>query len=196
MFFILKDWEKLRDRFYNALPPWPRKHTKGVFNILQIVVIRYIRGQLFLGLVVGALAYIMLMILGIKFALPLAIFSAATELVPMIGPWIGGGLGVLVTLAVAPDKWLWVAIGYLAIQMLENNLLVPRIQGSQLEIHPALVIVLGIMGAYFAGILGFIVILPATMAIIKLVKYFNDAAKEDYNKLDAGLSEDYLPPEE
>ena len=179
MFFILKDWERLRDKFYAALPPWPRKHTKGVFDILQEVIIRYVRGQVFLGLVVGILTYFMLLILRIKFAVPLAIFSAATELVPMVGPWIGGGLGVLVTLAVAPDKVIWVAIGYVVIQLLENQLLVPRIQGTQMEINPAFVIVLTILGAYFAGILGFIVILPATMAVIRLFRYFRDNAVDE-----------------
>jgi len=176
MFFILKDWEKLRDGFYDALPPWPRQHTKGVFAVLQEVVIRYIRGQLLLGLVVGILAYVLLMIMGIKFALPLAIFSAATELVPMIGPWIGGGLSVLVTLAVAPEKAIWVAIGYLIIQLLENNLLVPRIQGTQMQINPAIVLVLSILGAYWAGILGFIIILPLTMTVVRLFRYFRDNA--------------------
>jgi len=192
MFFLLKDWEKIRDKFYESLTPWARRHTRAVFNILQDVVIRYARGQLLLGLVVGALTYILLMVMGIDFAVPLAIFSAATELVPMIGPWIGGGLGVLVTLAIAPEKALWVALGYLVIQLLENQLLAPRIQGSQMEIHPAFVIVLGVLGAYFAGILGFIVILPATMALIRLFRYFRDSMNT--GRLDRTLSDDYLPP--
>ncbi len=171
IFFILKDWDKLRDGFYAALPLWVRTHTKDLLAILQNVVVRYTRGQLILGLAVGILAYVLLMILGVAFALPLAVFAAITELVPMIGPWIGGGLAVLVTLATAPEKAVWVAIGFLVIQLLENNLLVPKIQGSQMEIHPALIIVLSITGAYFAGILGFIIILPLTMLVVRIVKY-------------------------
>jgi predicted PurR-regulated permease PerM len=178
IFFILKDWDRLRDKFYAALPLWARTHTKSIFSILQNVVVRYIRGQLFLGLVVGLCAYALLMILRIDFALPLAVFAAVTELVPMIGPWLGGGLAVVVTLATAPEKVIWVALGYLAIQLLENNLLVPRIQGSQMEIHPALIIILAILGAYFAGILGFIIVLPLTMAIIKIFKYLRDSTRD------------------
>jgi predicted PurR-regulated permease PerM len=178
IFFVLKDWEKLRDSFFTVQSPWMRKHTKEVFNILQNVVIRYVRGQLLLGLVVGILAYILLLVFGIKYALPLAIFAAATELVPMIGPWIGGGLAVLVTLAMAPEKVLWVGLGYVIIQLLENNLLVPRIQGTQMEIHPAFVIILSVLGAYFAGILGFIIVLPATMTVIKLYRHFRRSFQE------------------
>jgi predicted PurR-regulated permease PerM len=195
IFYLLNDWEGIRDRFYAGQSPWVRKHTSGVLSILQDVVIRYVRGELLLGLVVGTATYILLAILRIPFALPLAIFSAATELVPMIGPWIGGGLGVLVTLAVAPDKWLWVAIGYGVIQLLENQLLVPKIQGSFLKIHPAVVIILSILGAYFAGILGFIIILPVTMIIVRLFRYFKASFQEN-NLLDRSISDDYLPPDE
>ena len=177
IFFILKDWDKLRDGFYAALPLWIRTHTKDLFAILRNVVVRYVRGQLLLGFAVGTLAYILLMILGIDFALPLAVFAAVTELVPMVGPWIGGGLAVLVTLATAPEQVIWVAVGFIVIQLLENNLLVPKIQGSQMEIHPALIIVLSITGAYFAGILGFIIILPLTMLIIKIFKYLRNSVR-------------------
>lgn len=178
IFFILKDWGRLRDRFYAALPTWALTHTKSILSILQNVVGRYIRVQLLLGLAVGLCAGVLLFIMKIEFALPLAIFAGITELVPMIGPWLGGGLAVVVTLATAPEKVIWVALGYLLIQLLENNLLVPKIQGSQMEIHPAFIIVLSVLGAYFAGILGFIIVLPLTMAIMKIFKYFRDSTRD------------------
>jgi predicted PurR-regulated permease PerM len=175
IFYILKDWDRLRDKFYAALPLWTRKHTKGMFSILQNVVGRYVRGQLLLGFAVGLCAFILLMILKIPFALPLAFFAGLTEMVPMIGPWIGGGLAVLVALATSPEKVIWVALGYVVIQLLENNLLVPKIQGSQMQIHPAFVIILSLLGAHFAGILGFIIALPLTMIIIEAFKYFRNS---------------------
>ncbi len=178
IFFILKDWGRLRDRFYAALPTWALTHTKNILSILQNVVGRYIRGQLLLGLAVGLCAGVLLFIMKIEFALPLAIFAGLTEMVPMIGPWLGGGLAVVVTLATAPEKAIWVGVGFLLIQLLENNLLVPRIQGSQMEIHPAFIIMLSVLGAYFAGILGFIIILPLTMTIIKIFKYFRDSTRD------------------
>jgi predicted PurR-regulated permease PerM len=171
LFFILKDWDKLRDSFQSTLPTWALTHAKSIFSIIQNVTGRYIRGQLLLGLAVGLCVFIMLMVLKIDFAMPLAVFAAVTELVPLIGPWIGGLAGILVTLAVAPGKVLWVALGYFLIQFLENNLLVPKIQGFQMNIHPAFIIVLSILGAYFAGILGFIIALPLTMTIVEIFKY-------------------------
>ena len=96
----------------------------------------YIRGQLVLGLVVGTIVAVGLLALGIPFAVVLGIVAGLTELVPIIGPWIGGGVGVLVTLATEPDKILYVILLYLVIQMLENTLLVPRIQGETLNLRP------------------------------------------------------------
>ncbi|MBN1369137.1 MAG: AI-2E family transporter [Dehalococcoidaceae bacterium] len=182
LFFVLKDWDNLRKGFQAVLPHWTLTHLRNIFSIIQNVTGRYIRGQLILGLAVGLFAFILLMILGIDFALPLAAFAAVTELVPMIGPWLGGTAAVLVTLAVAPDKVIWVALGYIAIQLLENNLLVPKIQGVQMHINPAFIIVLSLLGAHFAGILGFIIALPLTMTIIEIIKYLrksNHAGKID-----------------
>jgi predicted PurR-regulated permease PerM len=177
IFYILKDWDRLRDKFYAALPLWTRTHTRGIFSILQNVVGRYVRGQLMLGFVVGLCAFILLMILRIEFALPLAFFAGLTEMVPMIGPWLGGGLAVLVTLATSPEKVIWVALGYVVIQLLENNLLVPKIQGAQMQIHPAFVIILSLLGAHFAGILGFIIALPLTMILVEMFKYFRNSQR-------------------
>ena len=178
IFFILKDWDRLRDRFYAALPLWTRTHTKSIFSILQNVVGRYIRGQLLLGLAVGICAGILLFIMKIEFALPLAVFAGLTEMVPIIGPWLGGGLAVLVTLATAPEKAIWVALGYVLIQLLENNLLAPKIQGSQMQMHPAFTIILSILGAYFAGMLGLLIVLPLAMIIVGIFKYLRDSLRK------------------
>jgi predicted PurR-regulated permease PerM len=178
LFFILKDWDKLRDSLQSALPAWALTHVRCIFSIIQNVTGRYVRGQLLLGLAVGLGVLILLMILRIDFALPLAVFAGITEMVPLIGPWLGGIAGILVTLAVAPEKVVWVALGYLIIQLLENNLLVPKIQGSQMNINPAFIIVLSILGAYFAGILGFIIALPLTMTVVEIFKYLKKSTRD------------------
>jgi predicted PurR-regulated permease PerM len=175
VFFLLKDWDNLRDRFYAAMPYWARGHTEAIFSILQNAVVRYIRAQLILGLAVAVLSYILLTVLKMSFALPLAVFAGVMDLVPSVGPVLGGALAVLVALATAPEKVIWVVIGYVVIQLLENQLLGPRIQGSQMEIHPAFLLMLSVIGAYFAGLLGFIIVLPLTMALIKTFRHFRDS---------------------
>ena len=171
LFYVLKDSEKLGKGFYSALPPWAAEHARNMTSIIELVLGRYIRAQLLLGFIVGYLCFIGLFILRVQFALELAILAAVTELIPLLGPWIGGAVAVVVTLATAPEKAVWVAVLYLSVQLLENHLLVPRIQGHYLHIHPAIMIVLLVLGAYAGGFWGIILIVPVTATIVELYKY-------------------------
>jgi len=114
----------------------------------------------------------------------LAVFAGLTELIPTLGPWIGGVVAVIVTLAIAPEKVIWVALLFLVVQLLENSLLVPRIQGGYLRIHPAILVVLLVLGAYVAGFWGILLIAPFTATIVEIYKYVRHSIKvEDTQQL-------------
>jgi len=162
LFYILKDRERIANSLYSSLPVPLGDHVKNIVAILNGVIGRYIRSWLFLGLVVGTLDLIGLLILQIPFAPILAVFAGMTEVIPTLGPWIGGAVAVLVTLAVAPTKVAWVAALFLTVQLLENIFLVPRIQASFMKLHPALVILLLVLGAYLAGFWGLLLAVPLT----------------------------------
>ena len=87
-------------------------------------------------------------------------------MVPIIGPWIGGAAAVLVTLATAPDKVLWVILLFLVVQLLENTLLVPRIQGNTLKMHPIAVILVITIGSQYFGLWG-VILGPPLVAMAK-----------------------------
>ena len=173
LFYILKDSEKLRAGFYSALSPQVAEHVVNIFSIIEGVFGRFIRAMLMLGAVVACLCLVGLLIVGIDFrlALALAVFVGLADLVPVLGPWIGGIVGVIVVLAIAPEKAIWVALVYLLVQGLENVLLRPRIQGAYMRIHPAIVLVLLVLGAYVAGFWGLILIVPLIATIVEIYKY-------------------------
>jgi len=177
LFYILKDSEKLKKSFYSALSPWVAEHTKNIISILERVLGRYIRAQLVLGFFVAYLCFVGLLILRIDFAPALAAFAGVTELIPILGPWIGGAAAVIVTLAIAPEKAIWVALLFILVQLVENNLLVPRIQGRYLRIHPAMILVLLVLGAYIAGFWGIIVAVPFAATIMEIYKYVRQSVK-------------------
>ncbi len=179
LFYIMKDWEKLGESFYSAFSPWMAEHTKNVVSIIEGVLGRYIRAQLLLGFIVAYLCFVGLLILRIPFAPALAVFAGMTELIPILGPWIGGAAAVIVTLALVPSKVIWVALLFLLVQLLENNLLVPRIQGSYLRIHPAIVLVLLVLGAYLAGFWGLILAVPLTATVVEIYKYVRRSMKTE-----------------
>jgi predicted PurR-regulated permease PerM len=158
LFYILKDADKLSQGFYSGMSPWTAEHARAIISIIYDVLGRYIRSSILLGLAVGVVDFIGLFVLGVPFAPALAAWAAVTELIPILGPWLGGVAGGIVALATVPDKFIWVVILYFAVQILEGNVLVPRIHGQYLQVHPAIILVLLVVGAHFAGLWGIILI--------------------------------------
>jgi predicted PurR-regulated permease PerM len=174
LFYLLKDQRSLSDGIYTPVPVAIRPHLRNVASIISQIIGSYIRGQLLLGIVVGTLTALGLFLLGIPFQVLLGIVAGITELVPIIGPWIGGAVGVLVTLATAPEKVIWVILLYLGIQVLENSFLVPRIQGNALDLHPIAMIVVIVIGSHLFGLWG-VILGPLLAAVAKeVIKYFID----------------------
>lgn len=178
LFYLIVDAEKLKEGFYSPLPPWMAEHTRNIISIIQQMLGRYIRAQLLMGLIIGAVDFTWLMILGIPFAPALAFLSGLMELVPVLGPWIGGAVGVIVTLATDPEKIVWVIALYVVVQLLEGNLLSPKVASSIMHIHPALILILIILGAHFAGFWGIVLIVPVTATLVPLYKYLLRSTKE------------------
>jgi predicted PurR-regulated permease PerM len=173
VFFLLKDWDNLRNGFFGNMPSWASEHAKNVAHILEVVLGRYIRGQLILSVFVGTLVFILLTVLGIPFAPALALWAALMENIPTLGFWLSVVASVGIALATGPEKALWVILGLIAIQLIENNLLVPRIQGSNMKMNPIFILLVSIVGAYLIGIVGFIIAVPVVATIIELLKYFH-----------------------
>ena len=172
LFYILKDKGKIIDGMLNTLSPEPREHTRSVLSILNGVFSSYIRGQLVLGLIVGTVVFIGLWLLGVPFSPVLGLVAGITELVPVIGPWLGAIPGMLVVLATAPEKFIWVAMLYLGVQLVENSLLVPRIQSESLNLHPVFVLAALIVGSEVAGLWGIILGPPLAAAGRGVLQYF------------------------
>ena len=179
LFYILKDKGNIIEGMLNTLSPEPRKHTRNVLGILNGVFSAYIRGQLLLGVIVGVFVFLGLWLLGVPFAPVLGLVAGITELIPVIGPWLGAIPGLLVVLATAPEKFVWVALLYLGVQFLENSLLVPRIQSESLNLHPVMVLAALIVGSEVAGLWGIILGPPLAAAGRGVLLYFLSVWRDD-----------------
>ncbi|HRJ44264.1 MAG TPA: AI-2E family transporter, partial [Caldilineaceae bacterium] len=139
----------------------------------------YLRGQVLLGLVIFFVVSIVLAILGVDNALGLGLLSGAMEFLPVIGPLVGAGAAVVVALTQdtasfglsAFEFGLVVLIAMILVQQVENNLLVPRIVGDALDLHPLLVMVSVVMGASLAGLLGAVLAAPVVASLKILGNY-------------------------
>lgn len=136
----------------------------------------YLRGQVVLGLVIFVIVWLGLSILGVRYALALAILAGLLEFVPNIGAILSTAIAMVVAffqpenyLGMTPLVHMLVVLGFMfVVQQLENNLLVPRIMGNALNLHPLIVIVGVFIGGSTAGILGAVLAAPV-IASIKLV---------------------------
>lgn len=139
----------------------------------------YLRGQVVLGLVIFFVVSIVLGILGVDNALGLGLLSGAMEFLPVIGPLLGAGAAVVVALTQETSSFglssfefgLVVLVAMVLIQQVENNLLVPRIVGDALNLHPLLVMGSVVMGASLAGLLGAVLAAPI-VASLKILGYY------------------------
>jgi predicted PurR-regulated permease PerM len=171
LFYLLKDSEKLKTGFLSAFSAGNAEHARNISRIIEHVLGRYIRAQIMLGLIVAYFTFIGLHVLDVPYKLALALLAGVLEMVPVVGPWIAGAIAVVVTLAVVPDRAIWVAVLFVCVQLLENNLLVPKIQSAYLRIHPAIMIFLLVFGAYIAGFWGLLIIGPLTATLVEIFKY-------------------------
>ena len=166
VFYLMKDSSAIRASLSAPFPKDLRPYLQDALDIADRTIGAYIRGQLTLGVIVGTVVTVGLLLLGVPFAFVLGIVAGLTELVPVIGPWIGGAAGVLVTLATEPEKFPWVLLLYLGVQLAENIFLVPRIQGDSLKLHPVAVIIVIVIASNYFGLWG-VILGPAIVAMVK-----------------------------
>ena len=179
-FYILRDRVKLTDAFADALPQEWRDEVWAVLAIIEQVVGRWIRAQLLLGFVVGLATFLGLLLLGVvidprftQFAVLLAVIAGILELLPIIGPIISAVPTLLVALTTSDPVLAVVAVIvlYVVVQQTENAVLVPKIQGDAVELHPSVVIFVLIVGGAIAGLLGAILAIPITAAGRDVYRY-------------------------
>ncbi|MSQ41588.1 MAG: AI-2E family transporter [Dehalococcoidia bacterium] len=160
LFYALRDRYNVERNFMNAVPERFRDDVRHVMVMGDRILLRYVRGQLLLGLIVGVAVGVGLTLMDVPLALALGVFAGVTEMIPIIGPWIGSIPGVILVAGTDPDKLLWVTVFYFVVQQLENQILVPRVQGRAVALHPAIIILLLIVGGAAFGFWGLLAIVP------------------------------------
>jgi predicted PurR-regulated permease PerM len=171
LFYILHDESQVKEGVMGALPEQLRADVRCMARLTDDVLSAYIRGQLLLCVFVGGLATIALAIIGVPFALLLGLIAGILEALPYVGPILGAIPALVVALLSNPGSALWVAVAFFAIQQVENLVLAPRIAGSSVKLHPALVMVVLVIGNELAGFLGMLVAVPVTALIRDMFKY-------------------------
>ncbi|MFH0856944.1 MAG: AI-2E family transporter [bacterium] len=164
------------------LPINYREKTLDLVNKLEIKIGLWVRGQIVLMIIIGAVAFIGLTILGINYALILGLIAGLTEIVPYLGPVLGAIPAVFIAFTQSPYKALAVIIFYFIIQELENDFIAPKVMEKAVGINPIISIFALLIGVKIAGIMGVLLSIPVATSIIVIIKEFYPDIKLRRNK--------------
>lgn len=175
VFFLLKDGRAMKKGFVSILPNRYFEFALNVMHKMDVQLGNYLRGQVLDALIVGILSILALWLLGVEYYVLIGAFAGITNLVPYVGPIVGGTLAVLVSLATGGELGHAVAIvfAFIGIQVLDNAMILPLVVARNVELHPLLILLVVIIGGNFFGVLGLLLAVPATaVAKVMLVETF------------------------
>jgi predicted PurR-regulated permease PerM len=164
-FFLTVD-EKGVDEFFISL--FPSKHGQYIVTKMEKVrnkVGDWLRGQIIMIFLMGSLTLIGLLVLGVDYALTLAMMAGIAELLPVVGPILAGIPAVLVAFNESPWLAVWVLGLILFLQQLEGHVLIPLVMKKAVGLSPIIVILAMLVGYETLGILGMIIAIPVTTAV-------------------------------
>lgn len=197
-FLLLRDAPRLYDFVRRNLPSRQRREIVQVLGETNIMLGRYIRGQLFLVLLMSTVTTIALTVLGVPYSVLLGVLTGLLETIPFVGPITAGAIACLVALG-NPNPFGWsqlvyvgvVAIMYTILRHAEDYLVIPTVIGRAVRLHPAIVIFSLLTGGAVFGLLGIILAVPFA-ATLRLVLIYVGAKLRDedpFPQLEVELAE-------
>lgn len=163
-FYLLQEFPKLDD----YLTFWFAEKGKAYSKLaseLEKHIGQWFRGQLLLMLIIGVMAYLGFIIIGIPYALPLALIAGLTEIVPNIGPIIATVPAAIVGFSISPAMGIGALIVAVSIQQLENNLITPTVMKQAVDLNPIVTIIAIMIGLQIGGLLMSILAIPLVLSI-------------------------------
>lgn len=169
--YILKDseyfiglWKKLYSLLFKESTFG--KKLAEIFEIINDVFSKFLRGQLLESFCVGALSAIVLSIVGIDYAVVIGIIAGICNMIPYVGPIVGTVLAaVMGLLSGRPIKVLYAVIAMLVVQQVDNNLLAPKIVGESVGLHAVFTMMAILIGGNIGGLLGMLLAVPIAASV-------------------------------
>lgn len=184
-FYYLMERQWIRRIALSSSSPETRIRVIRIWDEVEQKVGDWLRGQLTLCLVIGVTATIGYAVMGVSFWPLLGLWAGVTEIIPILGPWLGGVPAVIIALT---QSWQTAAlvVGFVVLlQMMENAILVPRVMKGAVGLTPLTVFIAILAGTEFAGVAGALLAIPVAAVIQVMLSHYTAARREA--KL-AGLS--------
>lgn len=160
LFYLLKEGEKFPKNIIHFINENKQTDVRLIIRDLDTTLSQYIKGVLIVCSFIGVLCYIAYTIIGLDYALILALIAMLTNVIPYVGPWIGTAPAVIVGFIHSPFMALLVIIIVVIIQQIESIFIQPQVMGKQLSMHPVTVLILVLVAGRFAGLVGMLLAVP------------------------------------
>ncbi len=171
-FYWTLDGPRIIQSFLLVIPQDQRESISELVSAMESKVGFYMVGQAILCAVIGIMALIAYLLIGLPNALVLALIAGVLEAVPMIGPLLGAVPAALVALSIAPDKLIWVIVATVVIQQVENSLLVPRIMKKAVGVNPFVTLLAIFAFSTLFGLAGALMAIPMAAMIQLALNHF------------------------
>ncbi|MFO7807055.1 MAG: AI-2E family transporter [Candidatus Moraniibacteriota bacterium] len=169
-FYLVVKKEGMMGFIKFVVPEEHHHYASRLTRKIQNKMGRWLIGQLSLALIVFVLNFLVLSLLGVPYALLLALIGGILEIIPYIGPVLAFVPAVLIGLTVSPVIALLVAVFYILIQQLESHVLTPLIMKKAVGLDPVVIILALLIGGTLAGLLGILISVPFATAVGVLIK--------------------------
>ena len=170
--YLLLDRERITHAVLGTIPYTVRDHAIELFRAVERTLIRYLRGQLTLCAIMGVIGWAIAFFAIGRYALVIGVWVCLTEIIPVIGAFLGAVPAVLIALFIGGFyKALIVAGLFLIAQQLEGNILVPRIMGGSVGVHPLWVLFATLAASALYGVVGAIFAVPIVAIVTATLRY-------------------------
>lgn len=172
-FYLLIDFDGAK----HVLDLVPKKFHSGILKLahkLNSAFRDFIQGTFFISLIVSLVSTIGYALVGLPSPLLFGVLCGLTNIIPYIGPWIGGAICVIVGLSVSPLVGILTLVVAILVQQLDNMLLQPLIMGKTMDLHPVTIMISLLIFGYLFGIIGMIIATPLVKGIKIILEFFDE----------------------
>lgn len=172
--YMLFDFDNVKKHLYSLIPKKYQDDTKTLLTRLNNNLKSYVHGTLLIMLILFAFQSVSLLIAGLEAPMVFGLFCAITNVIPYIGPYIGGIPAVVVGLSISPMTGIGVLIAVVLAQTLESYFLQPIVMGKTMKLHPVTIMLGLLLFGHFFGILGMILATPIISIFKTIFQFFNE----------------------
>lgn len=167
-FYLLKDGRSIKYKFIGVFSEPTSSHVLDVLHDIHRTLGGYLRGQLLLAINMFCWIFVVTYVYDLPYPLVLALLGAIAEWIPIIGPFISAVPAIILAAVISGPLAVKVAITYFVIQLIDGQIIMPKVMGRVIQLQPLTIIFMIFIGGYFYGVIGMMTAVPLT-AIMQII---------------------------